>query len=158
GPAPLDAAWKRRAEQLLEQMYTDWPGGDDPAVALELELRTQVGDTQWVGRADRIDRAGEGIKIVDYKTSKNPPPLKEVAASLQLGYYALAAAEHPELARHGPPVAAELWYPLAKRKDKVFPFDMSNLDDIRQALITVANGIRSEDWTPRVGGHCGRCA
>src|SRR5690606_18058258 len=106
GPAPLDAAWKRRAEQLLEQMYTDWPGGDDPAVALELELRTQVGDTEWVGRADRIDRAGEGIKIVDYKTSKNPPPLKEVAASLQLGYYALAAAEHPELARHGPPVAA----------------------------------------------------
>src|SRR5690606_9558195 len=66
GPAPLDAAWKRRAEQLLEQMYTDWPGGDDPAVALELELRTQVGDTEWVGRADRIDRAGEGIKIVDY--------------------------------------------------------------------------------------------
>lgn len=157
GPGPLDAAWKRRAVQLLEQMYTDWPGGDEPAVALEIELRTQVGDTEWVGRADRIDRAGAGIKIVDYKTSKNPPPLKEAAASLQLGYYALAAAAHPELAEHGPPVAAELWYPLAKRKDKVFPFDMSNLDDIRQELMTVAEGIRSEDWTPRVGGHCGRC-
>jgi RecB family exonuclease len=131
--------------------------GDQPAVALEIELRTRVGDIEWVGRADRIDRAGDGIKVVDYKSSKNPPPLKEVASSLQLGYYVLAAAEHPDLAEHGRPVAAELWYPLAKRKDKVFPFDMSNLDEVRDALTEVAAGIRSEDWTPRVGSHCGRC-
>jgi ATP-dependent exoDNAse (exonuclease V) beta subunit len=157
GPPPLDDAWKRRAVQFLEQMYLDWPGGDDPPIALEIELRTRVGDTDWVGRADRIDRAGAGLKVVDYKSSKNPPPLKEVATSLQLGYYALAAAEHPELVHHGPPVAAELWFPLAKRRDKVFPFDMSNLDHIRTALADVAAGIRSEDWTPRVGSHCGRC-
>lgn len=157
GPPPLDDAWKRRAVQFLEQMYLEWPGGDDPAIALEIELRTRVGDVEWVGRADRIDRSGDGIKVVDYKSSKNPPPLKEVATSLQLGYYALAAAEHPELSAHGPPVAAELWYPLAKRKDKVFPFDMSHLDHVRSALVEVAAGIRAEDWTPRVGSHCGRC-
>ncbi len=98
-----------------------------------------------------------GLKVVDYKTSKNPPPVKEVAASLQLGYYLLAAAEHPDLSVHGDPVAAELWFPLAQRKNRAFAFDMSNLPEVRRALAEVAAGIAAEDWRAQVGGHCERC-
>ncbi|HEX2155095.1 MAG TPA: ATP-dependent DNA helicase [Acidimicrobiia bacterium] len=158
GPPPVDEAWKRRARTLLEELYSDWPGGDDPAVALELELRAPIGGVEWVGRADRVDRTAGGIKVVDYKTSKNPPTLKEVAGSLQLGFYLLAAAEHPELTAHGPPVAAELWFPLARAKRKVYPFDMAKLDEVRQTLEAVTHGIRSENWETRIGSHCGRCA
>lgn len=57
---------------------------------------------------------------------------------------------------HGRPVAAELWYPLAERR-KIFPFEMENLDEVRQTLEEVATGILEEDWTPRVGAHCERC-
>lgn len=157
GPPPIDRAWRRRAETLLEEMYGEWPGGGDPPVALEIELEATVDDVAWVGRADRIDRTEGGIKVVDYKTSKNPPPLKDVARSLQLGYYVLAASEHPQLAGLGPPRGAELWFPLAKGKRKVFPFDMANLQEVRESLATVAAGITGEDWTPRVGRHCERC-
>lgn len=158
GPPPFDGAWKDRAARLLKEMYSEWPGGDSTPVALEMELNTTIGDVEWVGRADRIDRSPTGIKVVDYKTSRNPPPLKEVAASLQLGYYILAAADHPDLRREGPPVAAELWYPLSRQKRKVYPFDMARLEEVRETLADVAAGITTERWETRVGPHCERCA
>lgn len=157
GPAPIDAAWRRRGRRLLEEMYSNWPGGQAPPVALEVELNTEVEGTRWTGRADRVELVDGGLKVVDYKTSKNPPPVKEVAASLQLGYYLLAAAEHPGLSAHGDPVAAELWFPLAQRKNRAFAFDMSNLPEVRRALAEVAAGIAAEDWRAQVGGHCERC-
>lgn len=158
GPPPLDEAWKQRARDLLEEMYAMWPGGDDPPVALEMELNTTIGGVEWVGRADRIDRTQDGIKIVDYKTSRNPPPLKEVARSLQLGYYLLAAADHPDLSEKGEPVAAELWFPLSSRKRKVYPFEMDNLEEVAGTLADIATGVRTEQWETRVGKHCERCA
>lgn len=158
GPPPLDEAWRRRAATLLEGMYEVWPGGDSTPAALEIELKTDLGGVQWTGRADRVDLVPGGVKIVDYKTSKNPPTIKDAARSLQLGYYLLAAAEHPELASKGLPVAAELWYPLAKGNRKVYPFEMANLDDVRHKLVQIANDIAGEEWGPRVSGDCDRCA
>lgn len=157
GPPPLDEAWRRRAEALFEEMYGHWPGGDDVPVALEVDLDTAIGGVEWVGRADRVDRIGSGLKVVDYKTSKTPPTLKDAGGSLQLGYYVLAAANHPSLTRHGSPVAAELWYPLARSRRKVYPFDMERLDEVRDALAAVAAGVSREDWAPKVGNHCDRC-
>lgn len=156
GPPEWDAAWKQRAIALLQQMYADWPGGDRPAAALEIDLELTIDGVRWVGRADRVDIVDGGIKIVDYKTSKSPPTLKEAAASLQLGFYVLAAAHHPRLQEHGPPVGAELWYPLVERR-KVYPFDMANLDSVRQTLVEISRQIRAENWEPRVGAHCERC-
>lgn len=156
GPPEWDDAWKRRAVTLLERMYAEWPGGDRPAAALEIDLELTIDGVRWVGRADRVDIVDGGIKVVDYKTSKSPPTLKEAAASLQLGFYLLAAREHPQLRAYGPPVAAELWYPLADRR-KVFAFDMDNLDDVRERLVEISREIRAENWEPRIGAHCERC-
>ncbi|MGH8910965.1 MAG: ATP-dependent helicase [Acidimicrobiia bacterium] len=157
GTSEMNDAWRRRGEALLTEIYSEWPGGSDAPVAIELELTSTIGGVDWVGRADRIDRTPAGLKVVDYKTSKTGPTLKEAAASLQLGYYLLAAAEHPDLAGEGPPVAAELWYPLAEGR-KVFPFDIQELDQVEAALADVAAGVTAEDWTPLVGRHCDRCA
>lgn len=157
GTPEVNEAWFRRASKLIEQIYEDWPGGDDAPAALEWELRASLGGVDWIGRADRIDQTTGGLKIVDYKTSKSVPTLKEAASSLQLGFYVLAAAEHPDLASYGPPVAAELWFPLADKR-KVFPFDMDSLEEVRDTLVAVADGITNEDWTPKVGSHCDRCS
>ncbi|HEX7098555.1 MAG TPA: ATP-dependent DNA helicase [Acidimicrobiia bacterium] len=156
GPPEWDDSWKRRAVKFLEQIYADWPGGNRPAAALEIELELTIDGVRWVGRADRVDISEAGIKVIDYKSSKSPPTLKEAAASLQLGFYLLAAAEHPELRSFGPPVGAELWYPLAERR-KVFPFDMANLDTVHETLVEISRGIRAENWEPRIGAHCERC-
>jgi superfamily I DNA/RNA helicase/CRISPR/Cas system-associated exonuclease Cas4 (RecB family) len=156
GTPEMDDAWRRRGEALLSQIYSDWPGGDDPPVALEMELTTTIGGVEWTGRADRIDRSDAGLKVVDYKTSKSPPTLKDAAASLQLGYYLLAAADNPDLKAHGVPRAAELWYPLVERR-QVYPFDIDHLDEVRGELAAVADGIAAEDWAPRVSRDCERC-
>src|SRR5690606_28233842 len=89
GPPEFDSAWRRRAQQLLEKMYAEWPDDGGEPLALEIELNMELGGVDWVGRADRIDRTPVGLKVVDYKTSKSPPPIKEAALSLQLGYYLL---------------------------------------------------------------------
>jgi len=44
---------------------------------------------KFMGIADRIDFHPEGIEIIDYKTGKTLPSVKE--RNIQLGYYALAA-------------------------------------------------------------------
>jgi len=156
GTPEMDDAWRRRGEALVSQIYSDWPGGDDPPVALEIELPATIGGVEWTGRADRIDRSDAGLKVVDYKTSKNPPTLKDAAGSLQLGYYLLAAADNRDLKAHGVPGAAELWYPLVERR-QVYPFDIGHLDEVRAELMAVADGITSEDWAPRVSRDCERC-
>ncbi|HJR91159.1 MAG TPA: ATP-dependent DNA helicase [Acidimicrobiia bacterium] len=156
GTPEMDWAWHRRADDLLTRAYANWPGGDDRPIALEIELTAVIGGVEWTGRADRIDATPGGIKIIDYKTSKTPPTLKDAAASLQLGFYALAAARHPALAAAGPVAGAELWYPLADGR-KVFPFAMERLDEVEDALASVAAGILAEDWSPRVSAHCERC-
>ncbi len=157
GPPALDDAWRQRAVEFLEGLYRDWPGGDEPPLALEVELDTTIEGVQWVGRADRVDATPTGVKIVDYKTSRNPPTLKEAARSLQLGYYLIAAADHPELRGHGAPEGAELWFPLARGKRKVYPFDLANLDGVRDTLVGVGRAILAEEWSPTVGRHCERC-
>lgn len=156
GTPEQDFAWKARAGDLLEMTYGDWPGGGDPAVALEIDLSTTIGGVTWIGRADRIDLTPEGLKIVDYKTSKTGPTLKDAAVSRQLGFYILAARAHPELAAIGDATSAELWYLLADKR-RTFPFDIEKLDEVEAALEEIAIGIRSEDWTPKLGAHCQRC-
>lgn len=157
GTPHQDHAWKKRALELLQITYDEWPGGDDPAIALELDLEASIGGVDWTGRADRIDRTAGGIKIVDYKTSKTPPPQKEAAVSRQLGFYLIAAAQHPDLKEEGPPVAAELWHLLAE-SGRIRAFDVSRLPEVDEALASVAAGIVAEDWTPRVGADCDRCS
>lgn len=42
------------------------------------------------GSMDRVEVDVDGVHVVDLKTSKNPPPAKEVAQNAQLGFYQLA--------------------------------------------------------------------
>lgn len=43
------------------------------------------------GKADRVDRDGDGATVVDYKTGSRPFTKKDIASSVQLGTYALWA-------------------------------------------------------------------
>ena len=45
------------------------------------------------GSMDRVELSGDGVHVVDLKTSKNPPQAKEIAEHPQLGFYQLAV-EH----------------------------------------------------------------
>jgi superfamily I DNA/RNA helicase/RecB family exonuclease len=158
GGEPYAAAWLERAEECLAELYHNWPSPDRRGISVEHRLEMTCGGLRWIGRADRIETDGDGIAIVDYKTGRSPVTRAEAAASLQLGFYALAASRDEITSRHGPVRGAELWYPLANsagvtRRELV----LSRLDEIEERLEAIGRGILAEDWRPRPGPHCERC-
>jgi superfamily I DNA/RNA helicase/RecB family exonuclease len=157
GGEPFSVAWHRRAVGGLRHLYDQWPSRGTP-VALERRLELELGGVRWLGYADRIEQRGDQLTIVDYKTSKNPPSVAAVKASLQLAYYVLAATADPELSELGRPTRAEMWFPLTDaKKVTTRALDLQHLSDLRELLIAAADGIRAEQWQPRPSEDCDRC-
>ena len=152
-------AWRRRAETLLGDLYASWIRPEAHAVFLERDLELEIDGIRWRGRADRIESQAEGkLRVVDYKTSKTAPPAADAARSIQLAFYLAAAQADPEVAEKGDPTEAEFWYPLASRKTKWIAFEPAHLEETLATMRDIATGIKQEDWTPRFGHHCKRCA
>ncbi len=163
GGGPWAEAWMRRARGVLEHLYAKWPSSGT-GHALEQPVEMVVAGTPWRGRIDRIDRVGGAdpeLRIVDYKTGSSLPSVEEAARSIQLGFYALAAAADPDLAAAGAVTGAEFWYPAAglgsRKSVAVRRFDLGRLDEVTGLMAEAADGITSEDWTPRPNPGCDRC-
>ena len=158
GEDAVGRAWHRKATGLLDDMYRLWPSKARP-IGLETVLELMIEGTPWLGRADRIEVTGSKISVVDYKTSTSPATKKEAAESIQLGYYALAAAQHPSIVEHGTVSGAEFWYPRITNKASIATrsFEMGNLDGVRDTMVSVADSIRNEEFDPTVNAHCSRC-
>ncbi len=158
GGQPFADSWLQRAHEGLARLYGAWPAPRRRAAALERTLETEIGGIKWTGRADRIDLSNNGMTIVDYKTSRSTPTVAEAAVSLQLGFYALAAARDPELTEHGEVVGAELWFPMKRAKSVTTrKFDMGQIEEVEARLEAAAAGIQAEEWSPRPGTQCSRC-
>ena len=159
GISSIREAWRRRAVLLLGQLYTDWPNPDAIPVLLEHGVEMEMGGAVWRGRIDRIEQNPDGtLRIVDYKTGKTPPPIREVSGSLQLGFYSLAAEMDDTVGVHGPVRQAEFWHPLATSpKRRVSSFDPGRLEETRARLVEIAGMIAREDWTAKPGNACRRC-
>jgi superfamily I DNA/RNA helicase len=158
GGGAFDAAWRHRGEVALQGLYEHWPSSGDP-IAHELALELDHEGTRWIGRADRIERRDGGLVVVDYKTSKNAMQVADAAASLQLGFYVLAARDDPDLTSVGWADQAELWYPLAALRSGITirRFEPAELDGVAARMDAVAEGIGAEEWLPLPGVHCLRC-
>ena len=126
---------------------------------LEHDVEMELGGAVWRGRIDRIEQDPDGaLRIVDYKTGRTPPPKKEGAGSLQLGFYTLAAAGDEAVGAFGQVREAEFWHPLASAPARrVTPFEPARLEETRARLEEIAGSIAAEDWTPKPGKACGRC-
>ncbi len=150
-------AWLERARRMLRDTYEGWPSAATP-IELEVDLPITFEGVPWTGRADRIERIDGGIRVVDYKTGSLATQ-SEAAESIQLGYYALAAAQHGALAGHGPVTEASFWFLKQRNKGGIATrdFDMGNLDMVKDAMRTVADGIRTESFVPKPGSHCRSC-
>jgi RecB family exonuclease len=81
---------------LLERPNHDTGSTDDTdterVVALERWVSASVGRVVAEGRVDRIDRRGDELVVVDYKTGRRVPDDADAAASPALALYALATA------------------------------------------------------------------
>jgi superfamily I DNA/RNA helicase len=159
GAAAFAAAWRRRAEVLIDSMYGNWIRPDGAVVANERSVALRLAGVDWIGRIDRIESIGAGrLRLVDYKTTKSPMTYDEAAEAMQLGFYLLAAESDPEISALGAPLEAEFWYPADDKSAKKWrPFKPESLDSVGDRLAGAAVGIRAEDWEYRAGPHCRNC-
>ena len=152
GTPELDQAWLGKAREVLTKLYENWPTPDGIPEALETRVETEIDGVRWVGKVDRVERTGAGLRVVDYKTSTTAATKKEAAESVQLGFYASAIDG-------GPVAEAEFWYPRTSAQSVTTPrFDMTRIDEVRERMVELTRAIRSENWEPNVGRQCNRCA
>lgn len=158
GGEPWATAWYRQAVRIIEYLYGHWPSRGIP-VALEQALSLDIGGVLWRGKADRVERAGDALRIVDYKTGATVPTTADAAVSIQLGFYLLALRSDEQFAPFGPVEEAEMWFP-AKADTKsvtVRRFDAHQLERVAEAMHAVTRGIAAERWSATLNARCSGC-
>ena len=85
------AQWRVRAGEMVER-YAATLDPDDEPVAVERTVSMRTDALALSGRVDRLDRRGDELVVVDYKTGRTPAADDDARGSLTLGLYALAAA------------------------------------------------------------------
>jgi superfamily I DNA/RNA helicase/RecB family exonuclease len=151
----------RRDYFAMLEAWWEAEGGDErlapEVLAVERAFEVVAAGHRLVGRIDRVDRVGDGIRIVDYKTGKREPRPDEVAGDLQLAVYHLAAARDPALADLGPPTALRLLYVRS-----MHAFDQPVTEDheatTEARIRATAARILAEEFEPSVDADCRLCA
>jgi superfamily I DNA/RNA helicase/RecB family exonuclease len=178
-PEALKAAYRKRfdpawfpSRAVAYQYWRDgmemlalWHHGEaEPArqaLAFEIDFTIEVGRHMVRGRIDRVDRAGDGIALLDYKTARMPASEADAANSLQLAIYYLAALRDPTLAALGPPVEMELVYPARARQGRftrVGQRPEPGYDRrVEERLLPLLDGAAAESFDPDPHADCRFC-
>jgi RecB family exonuclease len=151
---PDKLRWYAHAQDVLRRHHRRFAGSYVPAVVCEEWFEVDLGDNvQVVGSIDLVARTESGgLGIVDWKTNRRAKNRQQVAGSLQLAIYALAA-EHlwglrPEW------VALDFVVPgvrVTVARDEI---------DVRGAVAVikeVAEQVRAEAFDPRPNRLCAWC-
>ncbi|WP_425566374.1 RecB family exonuclease [Nonomuraea roseoviolacea] len=85
------ARWLGRARDLVSGYVSTLDPADDP-VGVERTVATRTKVVALSGRIDRLDRRGDELVVVDYKTGRRPLTQDDARSSLALAVYAIAAS------------------------------------------------------------------
>jgi RecB family exonuclease len=83
--------WRERAAEMVER-YTALLDPADEPVGVERTVAMKTDRLAVSGRIDRLDRRGDELVVVDYKTGRHVLSTDDARGSLALAIYALAAA------------------------------------------------------------------
>ncbi|UBU19094.1 RecB family exonuclease [Nonomuraea gerenzanensis] len=89
--AEQSARWLGRARDLVSGYVATLDPSDDP-VGVERTVATRTRVIALSGRIDRLDRRGDELVVVDYKTGRRPLTQDDARSSLALAVYAVAAS------------------------------------------------------------------
>jgi RecB family exonuclease len=121
---------------------------------VELDVESEIGGVRWIGRIDRLEQSGDGLRVVDYKTGTRYPTKDEAAESIQLAFYAHAITQ-----TGGEVVASQMWFPRVDSKSVTTrELAMHQLPEAVEQMAAIAEGIGAEVWEPRVSDHCKGCS
>lgn len=84
-------SWRERAGAMVEGYLASIDARDEP-LAVERTVAARTGALALRGRIDRLDRRGEGLVVVDYKTGRHVLSTDDARGSLALALYAVAVS------------------------------------------------------------------
>ena len=87
-----EADQRERAREMVAGYVGTLDPLDEPA-GVERTVAAKRGTLALEGRVDRIDRRGDELVVVDYKTGRSPLTADDARGSLALAIYAVAAAQ-----------------------------------------------------------------
>jgi RecB family exonuclease len=135
-------------------------------LAVEQDVRVQVGRATVRGQVDRLERDGEGrLYVVDLKTGKSAPTGADLARHAQLGVYQLAveAGGFEEFAGGTSSGGAAL-VQLGTKTKKVGVQEQKPLADdaepgwARHLVLRVAEGMAGSGFTASGNSLCRMCS
>ncbi len=108
------------------------------------------------GKVDRIDKKGERVEVIDYKTGKMPDEAK-LKKSLQLGMYALAVMDKQWLNIAQDRIVVTYYYLDA---DKKFSLEGKLYDttQVRDKIVDTLQLVERGEFPPQKGVHCDWCS
>ncbi|MFF4774039.1 RecB family exonuclease [Microtetraspora fusca] len=83
--------WRDRAREMVFGYVATLDPADEP-VGVERTVATRTSVIAVSGRIDRLDRRGDELVVVDYKTGRRAPETDDARSSLALAVYAVAAS------------------------------------------------------------------
>jgi superfamily I DNA/RNA helicase/RecB family exonuclease len=166
--ADAERARARRMVTRLAQYVAAAKAGGRELVAIEEQVRVQVGRAEIRGMVDRLERDDQGrLIVVDLKTGKSAPAKAEVLRHAQLGVYQVAVEEGGfagvagGAVESGGAVLAQLGKnDSAKVSIQIQPALPQDQDPLwaRSLLATVADGMAGESFEAKSNGMCRMCA
>ncbi|MEZ0073561.1 RecB family exonuclease [Planotetraspora sp. GP83] len=93
------ALWRDRAREMVSGYVKTLDPSDDP-VGVERTVATRTAVIAVSGRVDRLDRRGDELVVVDYKTGRRPLTTDDARSSIALAIYAIAASRMMHRASH----------------------------------------------------------
>lgn len=157
------ARWRGLAGDMVEGCAQALDPADEP-VGVERTVATKTASLAVSGRVDRIDRRGEELVVVDYKTGRSVLTTDDARGSLALALYAVAAqrtlrAPCTKVELHHLPTGRVLaWEHTPEALDRHVARAERTAADVVAATTALAQGGDPEELFPaRASSRCGWC-
>ncbi len=147
-----------QALNMLTEFYKTEPKTPVETLGFELPFSFVLKNNVKVfGKIDRVDKKGNGIEIIDYKTGEDNPKA-EKAHKLQLAMYALAATrvKDPILNRNPNDITLTLHF-LEGNTKKTMHFKQEDLNTLEDQLIEKITEIEKSDFSCSKSVLCINC-
>ncbi|WP_310742138.1 PD-(D/E)XK nuclease family protein [Microbispora sp. H13382] len=142
------ATWRDRARAMVSSYVATLDPGDEP-VGVERTVATRTSVIAVSGRVDRLDRRGDELVVVDYKTGRRPPTSDDARSSIALAVYAIASSRMMRRAcrrvelHHLPSGTVAEW----EHSEETLARHLSRAEDIATEAADADDAYRA--WAPR---------
>ncbi|GIW64033.1 MAG: hypothetical protein KatS3mg091_835 [Patescibacteria group bacterium] len=145
----------KEAKGVLKKFFEHLHSPDLEIIALEKNFNFKIQGKIITGKIDRVDKIGDKIQIIDYKTGKKPDE-RTLKKSLQLSIYALSACQKHTFNQTPDKIELAFYY-LNSAEKIVFQRSPEEIKSAESEIVGLINEIETSDFKPNVGTHCDFC-